>query len=46
MSLLDALKMLVLGTLLLFLATKCAGKDHLRTERLKATSADTTPNSP
>lgn len=45
MSLLDALKLIVLGTLLLFLATKCVGKDHFRMEKLRAISTDASSNS-
>lgn len=46
MTLFEALKLIVLGALLLFLATKCVGKDHFKAERLRATSTDVTPKSP
>lgn len=46
MSLFDALKLLVLGVLLLFLATKCPGKDQFKMAYLKAAATDKSPNSP
>jgi hypothetical protein len=45
MTLFDALKLIVLGALLLFLATKCVGKDHFKAERLRAISTDASSNS-
>lgn len=45
MNLFEALKLIVLGALLLFLATKCVGKDHFRMEKLKAISTDASSNS-
>jgi hypothetical protein len=46
MSLFDALKMLVLGALLIFLAAECSSKTHSRVERPKDAQQDTLANSP
>lgn len=46
MNLFEALKLIVLGALLIFLAAECSSKTHSRVERPKTVQQDTSANSP